>query len=129
MMTKKKTVLTKTATVTMSRAEASALLSAVSVALDANGGEAPKSVERVLYEIVERLNIAFGFGLGEDADRLKSGTVVTWAGSRWKVVEWQPTNGVGGSYWLRNANGDNAVAGPDEVKVARPAKRKREARS
>jgi hypothetical protein len=124
MKTKKKTGLTKKATVTMSRAEASALLSAVSVALDANGGEAPKSVERALYEIVERLNTAFDFGIGEEAGRLKPGAAVTWAGSRWKVVEWQPTNGVGGSYWLRNAKGDDAVAGPDEVKVARPAKRK-----
>lgn len=63
-----KTNLIKNATVTMSRAEAAALLSAVSVALDANGGEAPKSVEKALYEIVERLNTAFELGLGEDAE-------------------------------------------------------------
>jgi hypothetical protein len=61
-----KTKLIKKATVEMTRDEASALLSAVSVALDANGGEAPPSVEKSLYEIVERLNTAFDFGIGED---------------------------------------------------------------
>jgi len=60
-----KTKLIKKATVEMTRDEASALLSAVSVALEANGGEAPASVEDALYEIVERLNTAFDFGIGE----------------------------------------------------------------
>jgi hypothetical protein len=60
-----KTKLIKKATVEMTRDEASALLSAVSVALGANGGEAPASVEDALYEIVERLNTAFDFGIGE----------------------------------------------------------------
>jgi hypothetical protein len=60
-----KTKLIKQATVTMTRAEASVLLSAVSVALGANGGKAPESVEDALYEIVERLNTAFDFGIGE----------------------------------------------------------------
>lgn len=60
-----KTKLIKTATVKMTRSEASALLSSVSVALDANGGEAPKSVEAALFKIVERLNKAFDFGIGE----------------------------------------------------------------
>ena len=59
-----KTTIMKS-TVEMTRAEASALLSAVSVALDANGGEAPASVESALYEIVERLNTAFDFGIGQ----------------------------------------------------------------
>jgi hypothetical protein len=61
-----KTKMIKKATVEMTRDEASALLSAVSVALDANGDEAPASVEGALYEIVERLNAAFDFGIGED---------------------------------------------------------------
>lgn len=51
--------------------------------------------------------------------RHKPGTAVTWAGKKWTVVEWQPQNGIGGSYWLRNAKGQSAVAGPEEVKVAK----------
>jgi hypothetical protein len=60
-----KTKLIKQATVTMTRAEASALLSAVSVALEVNGGKAPASLEDALYEIVERMNEAFDFRIGE----------------------------------------------------------------
>jgi len=60
-----KTKLIKKATVEMTRDEAAALLSAVNVALEANGGEAPASVEHALYEVVERLNTAFDFGLGD----------------------------------------------------------------
>jgi hypothetical protein len=52
-------------TLTITREQAAALLSAVNVALDANGGEAPASVETPLYEIVERLNEAFDFGIAE----------------------------------------------------------------
>jgi hypothetical protein len=62
---KMKTKLVKTATVKMNRAEAAALLSSVSMALEANGGEAPKSVEAALFKIVEKLNKAFDFGIGE----------------------------------------------------------------
>jgi hypothetical protein len=47
---------------------------------------------------------------------LKPGTKVTWAGKRWTVVEWQPHNGIGGSYWLQNAKGETGVAGPGEVR-------------
>lgn len=61
------TKLINEATVTMTRAEAAALLSSVSVALDANGGDAPKSVEKALHAIVERLNTAFDFGIAEEA--------------------------------------------------------------
>jgi hypothetical protein len=60
-----KTKTIKAATVEMTRDEAAALLSAVSIALDANGGEAPASVEGALFEIVERLNTAFDFGIGD----------------------------------------------------------------
>jgi hypothetical protein len=60
-----KTATIKAATVEMTRDEAAVLLSAVSIALDANGGEAPASVEGALFEIVERLNAAFDFGIGE----------------------------------------------------------------
>lgn len=60
-----KTKMVKQATVTMTRAEASALLSAVSVALDANGGKAPPSVEEALAAAVERLDAAFEFRIGE----------------------------------------------------------------
>ncbi len=60
-----KTKVIKTATVKMNRAEAAALLSSVSMALDANGGEAPKSLENALFTIVERLDQAFDFGIGE----------------------------------------------------------------
>ena len=62
---KMKTKMIKAAAVEMTRDEAAALLSAVSIALDANGGEAPASVESALFEIVERLNTAFDFGIGE----------------------------------------------------------------
>ena len=60
-----KTKVIKTATVKMTRAEAAALLSSVSMALDANGGEAPRSVEDSLFKIVQRLDDAFDFGIGE----------------------------------------------------------------
>lgn len=56
------------AKVPMSRPEAAALLSAVEIALQANGGKAPASVSDALYEIVERINEAFDFGIGEEAD-------------------------------------------------------------
>jgi hypothetical protein len=48
---------------------------------------------------------------------LPAGTLVAWAGSRYRVVEWQPHNGIGGAYWLKNSKGESAVAGADEVKV------------
>jgi hypothetical protein len=60
-----KAKMIKTATVKITRAEAAALLSSVSMALDANGGEAPKSLETALFKIVTRLNKAFDFGIGE----------------------------------------------------------------
>jgi len=59
------TKVIKTATVKLIGAEAAALLSSVSMALDANGGEAPKSLENALFAIVERLDEAFDFGIGE----------------------------------------------------------------
>ena len=59
--------LVKKATVSLTRSEAAALLSAVSIALDANGGDAPKSVAAALAAAVEALNEAFDFGLAEAA--------------------------------------------------------------
>lgn len=53
-------------TVQFSRAEAAALLSGISVALDANGGDCPDSVREALVGAVERLNAAFQFGLRGD---------------------------------------------------------------
>lgn len=61
------------------------------------------------------LNATFRLGVERAGKRLKPGTMVTWGGSRWKVVEWQPENGIGGAYWLRNRKGEDAVAGPDEI--------------
>jgi hypothetical protein len=57
--------LVKKATLSLTRNEAAALLSAVSIALDANGGDAPKSVAASLAAAVEALNEAFDFGLEE----------------------------------------------------------------
>jgi hypothetical protein len=54
------------AKIPMTRAEAAALLSAVEIALQANGGEAPASVSESLFAIVEKLNAAFDFGIGDD---------------------------------------------------------------
>lgn len=54
---------------------------------------------------------------GEIVIGLPAGTKVTWAGKRYSVVEWQPNNGIDGAYWLKNAKGESAVAGADEVKV------------
>ena len=62
---KKRPVLTKSAEVFMTRSEASALLSGICIALDANGGEPPESVSGPLASIVEKINEAFDFGLGE----------------------------------------------------------------
>ncbi len=56
------------AKIPMNRSQAAALLSAVEIALQANGGKAPPSVSDALYEIVERINEAFDFGIGEIAD-------------------------------------------------------------
>lgn len=55
---------------------------------------------------------------------LKPGAVVTWcgAGGKWTVVEWQPRNGINGSYWLKNSRGDSACAGRDEVTAVQAAK-------
>ena len=61
-----RTGLIQQATVTMTRSEAAALLSAVNVALDANGGDAPESVRAALAEIVDRLDEAFDFGIGDE---------------------------------------------------------------
>lgn len=61
---KKRPALTKSAEVFMTRTEASALLSGIVVALNANGGEAPDSVSGPLNSIVEKIDEAFGFGLG-----------------------------------------------------------------
>lgn len=55
---------------------------------------------------------------------LKPGTKVAWAGKRWTVVEWQPHNGLGGSYWLQNSKGQDGVAGPDEVRKVSPKRAK-----
>lgn len=70
------------ANVQMSRAEAAALLSSVEIALQANGGEAPASVTEPLYEIVERINQAFDFGIGEKSYRVAFATEA----GRWDVV-------------------------------------------
>lgn len=86
-------------------------------------GKHDDAIRRQMVTAVGILNETFRLGIGDD-DRLKPGTMVLWAGSRWKVVEWQPHNGVGGAYWLRNQKGQDGVAGPEEVTVARPAKRK-----
>ena len=99
--------------------QARALVATVGAALEIIGGP-PKSVERHLFAAVEALNVTFGMGIGEDDEpRHAPGTVVRWGGERWKVVEWQPHNGIGGSYWLRNAKGESGVAGHDEVKVVK----------
>jgi hypothetical protein len=60
---KKRPALIKSAEVFMTRKEASAILSGIVVALNANGGEAPDSVEGPLASIVEKINEAFDFGL------------------------------------------------------------------
>lgn len=48
---------------------------------------------------------------------VKAGTKVRCKGGSgvYTVVEWQPHNGIGGSYWLRDSQGGNVVAGPREV--------------
>lgn len=67
-----------------------------------------------------------GIGEGKASEPvLKPGTPVRWAGGEWKVVEWQPENGVGGSYWLKNRRGDSGVAGPREVTVIKKRRAKR----
>jgi hypothetical protein len=53
----------KVATVMLSRAEAAALVSAVSIALDANGGDAPRLVAAPLAAAVGRIDGVFQFGL------------------------------------------------------------------
>jgi hypothetical protein len=91
---------------------ARALVLAVGDAL--RQGKHDDATKRHMVTAVGILNTTFRLGIGDD-ERLKPGTVVRWAGGRWKVVEWQPHNGVGGAYWLRNAKGEDGVAGPEEV--------------
>ena len=62
---KKRPALVKSAEVFMTRREASAILSGIVVALNANGGEAPDSVSGHLASVVEKINDAFDFGLEE----------------------------------------------------------------
>jgi hypothetical protein len=101
---------------------AKALVLAVADAL--RSGDHDDATRRHMVTAVGILNTTFRLGIG-DSDRLKPGTMVRWAGGgRWRVIEWQPHNGIGGAYWLRNQKGEDAVAGPEEVKVVRPAKRK-----
>ena len=51
------------ASVSMSRSEASALLSGIEVALQANGGRPPDSVARPLARAVKKISDAFEFVL------------------------------------------------------------------
>jgi len=51
------------ASVSMSRSEASALLSGIEVALQANGGRPPDSVARPLARAVKKISDAFQFVL------------------------------------------------------------------
>jgi hypothetical protein len=57
--------LIKSAEVFMTRKEASAILSGIVMALAYTGGEAPDSVEGPLASLIEKINEAFDFGLGE----------------------------------------------------------------
>lgn len=85
----------------------------------------PQRSIRVARQIVARRLAGMDFvahGGGIEIG-LEPGTAVRWGGRRWTVVEWQPHNGVGGAYWLRNQKGEDGVAGPEEVTVIRPAKR------
>lgn len=61
---KNRPALIKSAEVFMTRSEASAILSGIVVAINANGGEAPGSVSGPLESIVEKIDEAFNFGLG-----------------------------------------------------------------
>lgn len=56
-MTKKK--LVQSATIGLKRAEATALLSGIEVALSANGGRPPKSIAKSLVSAVKKLVDAF----------------------------------------------------------------------
>jgi hypothetical protein len=62
---KNRPALIKSAEVFMTRKEASAILSGIMMALSATGGEAPDTVAGPLASIVEKINEAFDFGLGE----------------------------------------------------------------
>jgi hypothetical protein len=98
---------------------ARALALAVADALR-HGGHDDVTKDRMVTA-VGILNETFRLGIG-DADRLKPGTTVRWAGGLWRVVEWQPHNGVGGAYWLKNKKNENGVAGPEEIKVVKRKK-------
>lgn len=50
--------------------------------------------------------------------KFKAGDKVLFDGSVWVVVEWQPLNGIGGCYWIRNAKGENATAAVSELAAA-----------
>ena len=48
--------------------------------------------------------------------RYQHGDMVFWGSAvpHW-VIEWQPENGEGGSYWLVNGAGETPVATEDEI--------------
>lgn len=112
----------QSANVKMNRAEAAALLSAVEIALQANRGKAPASVTEPLYEIVERINVAFDFGIGEKSYRV---AFVTAAGG-WDVVEtftavdddaanaYAEENYAGQDWYVLNDAGRNINGGRDQ---------------
>ena len=54
---------------------------------------------------------------GEVLIGLAAGTPVSWGGKKWRVVEWQPDNGIDGAYWLKNSKGESGVAGAEDIKV------------
>lgn len=89
----------------------------LAVADSLRSGKHSSAIKAHMLAAVTSLNNVFRLGIGEPK-RFAPGTAVLWGRSRWKVVEWQPDNGIGGSYWLRNAKGKDGVAGPDEVRRA-----------
>lgn len=50
--------------------------------------------------------------------RYAPGDKVFWCGEIWTVIEFQPENGRGGSYWLRGPAGESGAASPREVSLA-----------
>src|SRR5579862_6002858 len=50
--------------------------------------------------------------------KFKENDIVIWDGERYKVHEFQPNNGIGGSYWLKSLNGGyDGVASENDLKT------------
>lgn len=85
----------------------------LAIATAFRSGEHDDATMGRLVQVATILDHTFRLNIG--LEPLPAGTSVTWCGEPWEVVEWQPHNGFGGCYHLKNSAGQSATATPDEI--------------